>query len=119
MIPEKESEPWRVFASHPPPWPGAYKKLKDDAGVWVVVLEADGARLLQVDGVHQCGRALICVGGDVVTQGNPLGPVGWSRGPVHHQGHGPSGFVDLLGFWGNPGFVIHKQKLRPEMLSKE
>lgn len=69
------SEPQRDFSSHPPPWLGAYKKLKDDAGVWVVVFEVNGAGLLQVDGVHQCGCAFVRVGGDVVALGNPLGPV--------------------------------------------
>lgn len=46
MMPVNEPEPWRVFTSHLPLGPGAYKKLKDDAGVWVVVLEVDRARLL-------------------------------------------------------------------------
>lgn len=76
MIPAGAAQPWRVSATHPPPWPAAYKKLEDDVGVCVVVFEVDSARLLQVDGIHQCGRALVRVGGDVVAQGNPLGPVG-------------------------------------------
>lgn len=76
LIPAGASEPRSISAAHPPPWPTAYKKLKDDVGVCVVVFEADSARLLQVDSILQCGRALVRVGGDVVAQGNPLGPVG-------------------------------------------
>lgn len=75
VIPVNECEPRRAFTSHLPPQPGAYKKLEDDAGVWVVVFKVNSARLLQVHGVHQRGRALIRVGGDIVTQRNPLGPV--------------------------------------------
>ena len=82
MISVNASEPYRVFTSYlpttpgpPAPQPGAYKKLKDDAGVWVVVFKVNSARLLQVDSIHQRGRALVCVGGDIVSQRNPLGPV--------------------------------------------
>lgn len=82
VISVSASEPYRVFTSNlptsphlPAPQPGAYKKLEDDAGVWVVVFKVNSARLLQVDGIHQRGRALVCVGGDIVSQWNPLGPV--------------------------------------------
>lgn len=48
-----------------------YKELEDDAAVWVDVLKGDHARLLQVDSIHQGGCALICVGGNVVSQRHP------------------------------------------------
>lgn len=107
MVPANELEPRGVFTSPLPPWPRAYKKLKDDAGVWVVVLEVDSAGLLQVDSVHQRGRAFVRVGGDVVAQGNPLGPAR-EQEPSSLAGAQPTRLCAmcsspvLLGLWGNP-----------------
>ena len=61
---------------HPctPPAPATYKELEDDAAIGVDVLEGDSARLLEVDGVHEGGRALVRVGSHVVTQRHPRRP---------------------------------------------
>lgn len=48
-----------------------YKELKDDAAVWVDVLKGDCARLLEINGIHQSGCALIRVGSNVISLRNP------------------------------------------------
>lgn len=50
---------------------GTHEKLKVDAVVGVEILEGDDSRRLQVDGVEQRGRALVRVGGDVITVRGP------------------------------------------------
>lgn len=57
-----------------PGTPSTYKELEDDAAVGVDVLEGHGARLLEADGVHEGGRALVRVGGHVVPKRHPRRP---------------------------------------------
>lgn len=51
---------------------GTYKELEDDAAVWIDVLKGDGARLLEINSIHESGCALICVGSNEISHGNPL-----------------------------------------------
>lgn len=121
LFPVKESEP-----SPParPLCPRAYEKLEDDAGIRVVVFEIDCAGLLQVDCIHERGCALICVGGDVVTPGGPLGPA-MEQEPSSLAGTGVAHWAlcqvqvsrAAASRGGNPIFVvlvIHKSMCAPE-----
>ena len=56
---------------HQPCWCETYVKLKEDAVVWVKVLERHRTRFLQADGVGQGGCALVCARGD---EGSFWGP---------------------------------------------
>lgn len=50
-----------------------HKELKQQVVVWILVLEADGALFLQVDGVDERHRALVPVGLQVVSLRHPGG----------------------------------------------
>lgn len=44
-----------------------YKKFKENAAVGVEIGKGDGARLLKVHSIHQCGGAFVCVRGNVIS----------------------------------------------------
>lgn len=54
---------------------GTHKELKQQVVVWVLVLEADRALFLQMDGVDEGHRALVTVGLKVVSLRHPGGAV--------------------------------------------